>query len=121
MPNQPKDFRRLTLLTETHGAVPVSVVECRLHSGRTHQIRVHAAHQGFPLLGDLLYGGTRWPGLERQALHAWRLAFDHPLATKSKPQRLDFSASLSGDLEEVIVTGGGIVEPLQAARDGPYD
>ena len=115
------DFRRLALIAETHSAGPVSVVECRLHSGRTHQIRVHAAHQGFPLLGDPLYGGPRWPGLERQALHAWRLAFDHPLAPKSKPHRLDFSAPLSGDLEGVIVAGGGIVEPLQAARNGPYD
>jgi 23S rRNA pseudouridine1911/1915/1917 synthase len=57
----------------------VSRVICRLHTGRTHQIRVHMAHQGFPLLGDELYGGRPGLGMARQALHAWRLEFQHPV------------------------------------------
>ena len=53
-----------------------TLVECTLHTGRTHQIRVHLKHLGHPLLGDDVYGkrGT----FPRQMLHAWKLAFEHP-------------------------------------------
>ena len=54
----------------------VTMVQCRLHSGRTHQIRVHMAHIGHGLLGDAVYG--RRAGAERQMLHAWQLGFTHP-------------------------------------------
>ena len=54
-------------------------VRCALHTGRTHQIRVHMAALGHPLVGDSLYGGTPEPGMARQALHAFRLAFHHPI------------------------------------------
>ncbi|MCX7275313.1 MAG: RluA family pseudouridine synthase [Burkholderiales bacterium] len=56
---------------------PMTLVECRLESGRTHQIRVHLGHVGQPLLGDPIYGGAGGT-IDRQALHAWRLAFRHP-------------------------------------------
>ena len=56
----------------------LTAVQCRLHTGRTHQIRVHLAHIGHPLLADRLYGGAPGLQLERQALHAWKLALDHP-------------------------------------------
>ncbi len=56
---------------------PVSMIECALETGRTHQIRVHLAHLGAPLLGDALYGGPMI-GIARQALHAWRLDLRHP-------------------------------------------
>ncbi|SEL55705.1 23S rRNA pseudouridine1911/1915/1917 synthase [Roseateles sp. YR242] len=57
----------------------ISVLHCVLHSGRTHQIRVHAAHKGHVLVSDALYGGAQALGLERQALHAARLSFSHPI------------------------------------------
>ena len=54
----------------------VSLVECALHSGRTHQIRVHLQHLGHPIIGDALYG--KKAGAPRQMLHAWKLGFIHP-------------------------------------------
>ena len=54
-------------------------VECRLETGRSHQIRVHMASIGHPLLGDVVYGSKKpWPGLAGQCLHARRLKFIHP-------------------------------------------
>jgi 23S rRNA pseudouridine1911/1915/1917 synthase len=57
-----------------------SAVRCTLHTGRTHQIRVHLASIGHPLVGDATYGGRPALGLERQALHAWRLRLVHPVS-----------------------------------------
>ncbi len=54
----------------------VSLVECALHSGRTHQIRVHLHHLGHSIIGDSLYG--KKGGAARQMLHAWKLGFTHP-------------------------------------------
>lgn len=72
----------------------VSAVRCTLHTGRTHQIRVHMASRGHALLADVLYGGREALGLTRQALHAHRLGFVHPASL----QAIEFSAGLPDDL-----------------------
>jgi len=61
-----------------HDAPALTAVRCKLHTGRTHQIRVHLASRGHPLMSDPLYGGRPALGLERQALHAVRLGLAHP-------------------------------------------
>jgi 23S rRNA pseudouridine1911/1915/1917 synthase len=71
----------------------ISLVECILHSGRTHQIRVHLQHLGHPVLGDKLYGGKHARTFPRQMLHAWKLGFDHP----RDGRRLIFEAPLPED------------------------
>jgi 23S rRNA pseudouridine1911/1915/1917 synthase len=90
------------------GKSTASLIECRLETGRTHQIRVHLAHAGHPLLGDATYGtgfktkSSRLPsaardaveGLGRQALHAYLLAIEHPRTG----QRLEFRSELPVDL-----------------------
>lgn len=59
-----------------------SWLHCQLHSGRTHQIRVHLQHLKHPLVGDPTYGGRTVEGIDRQALHAWRLSLSHPVTRK---------------------------------------
>jgi 23S rRNA pseudouridine1911/1915/1917 synthase len=58
---------------------PISGVRCTLHTGRTHQIRVHLSHRKYPLVADAMYGGQPALGMARQALHATRLALVHPV------------------------------------------
>ena len=74
------------------------LVKCKLHTGRTHQIRVHMALLGHPLVSDELYGGAAAGGLDRQALHACRLAFEHP----ATGERMEFKALPPVDLQAAL-------------------
>jgi 23S rRNA pseudouridine1911/1915/1917 synthase len=78
------------------------LVQCTLHTGRTHQIRVHMAHFGHPLVGDSLYAGPMTMGIDRQALHAFRLSFDHPITGKP----LQFEAPLPDDMVNLLASLG---------------
>jgi 23S rRNA pseudouridine1911/1915/1917 synthase len=77
-----------------HGAL----VRCILETGRTHQIRVHMASLKMPLVGDVLYGGTSYPLMPRQALHAEILAFEHPITLKP----LTFKSNLPPDFHGLL-------------------
>jgi 23S rRNA pseudouridine1911/1915/1917 synthase len=79
-----------------------SLIECRLHSGRTHQIRVHLHHLGHPVLGDKIYAPRFAKNFPRQMLHAWKLGFRHPRTGEWK----NFEAPLPSDFNDAIRTAG---------------
>ncbi|MGE0349751.1 RluA family pseudouridine synthase [Hydrogenophaga sp.] len=78
------------------------LVTCKLHTGRTHQIRVHMAWLGHPLVGDTLYGGRVMWGMNRQALHAARLKLNHPITGEA----LWFRSSPPQDMLDSIAACG---------------
>jgi len=75
-----------------------ALLRVHLETGRTHQIRVHLEAIGLPVSGDPVYGVRRDLGLERQFLHAARLAFPHPLTG----ERIDVSSPLPADLARAL-------------------
>ena len=75
-----------------------TVLEVIPKTGRTHQIRVHFAHIGHPILGDTLYNGPAVQGLSRQALHAKSIRFMHPSTNKE----VEFSAKIPSDIERFL-------------------
>jgi 23S rRNA pseudouridine1911/1915/1917 synthase len=83
-------------------AVTSCYVRCILHTGRTHQIRVHMASIGHPLVADAVYGGSPQFGLTRQALHATRLAFLHPVTAK----QLAFDVPVPPDMQQALAHFG---------------
>ena len=118
----PRDRKRMAVVVGGRDAVTeyevverlrgVSLVRCRLRTGRTHQIRVHLKSRGHPIVGDPVYSGPQWKGIPdrrlqrlleafpRQALHAARITFPHPrsgdVLTFEAPLAADFAALLDG-------------------------
>jgi 23S rRNA pseudouridine955/2504/2580 synthase len=104
-------FRRVTVWPERDP--PLALLEAELHTGRTHQIRVHLTHLGFPLAGDDKYGDFAWnrelakAGLKRMFLHAARLALAHPRTGEA----LAFASPLPPDLAGFVASlGAGVTE-----------
>jgi 23S rRNA pseudouridine1911/1915/1917 synthase len=91
--------------------VRTTLVEAAPRTGRTHQIRVHLQAAGHPIVGDRAYGGAgedaRALGLARPFLHAWRLAFDHPITGA----RVDVTEPLPDDLAEALARARGDLQP----------
>lgn len=79
---------------------PVSLMKVKILTGRTHQIRVHLASIGIPVLGDATYGGLNpaIPGVERQMLHAWKLRLPHPVTR----EEMEFTAPLPEDFQATL-------------------
>jgi 23S rRNA pseudouridine1911/1915/1917 synthase len=103
-----------TLWTVRERLGGVSLLECRLITGRTHQVRVHMAHAGMALVGDPVYAGRQWRNLDeattvalcrsfpRQALHAWKLSIAHP----ASGEVMTFVAPLPADLTALLASLG---------------
>jgi len=90
---------RYEVVREFSAPIVASLVRCQLETGRTHQIRVHLAAVGHPVLGDATYGGVRSTvPFGRPALHAVRLSFAHPRSG----EQLEFEAPLPPDIESLI-------------------
>jgi len=87
------------LLVQSHSS---NLFACKLFTGRTHQIRVHLAWLGHPIVGDVTYGGHPTDCMKRQALHATRLDFAHPVSG----EWLSFTAELPADMQCALAEGG---------------
>jgi len=111
----PKDRKKMAVLT-SGGKRAISEIRIlkrsanlflsyvQIYTGRTHQIRVHLSHLGYPIIGDLVYGGNRvmkW-GIERQALHAYNISFFDPFLEKP----VSFTAPLPEDIKMIIIKYG---------------
>lgn len=116
----PKDRKRMAIVGNGRNAITdyevvsryryVSMIRCRLRTGRTHQIRVHLKHLGHPIVGDPAYSGPQWRGipdkklqkalasLHRQALHATRITFPHPRSGAM----VTFQAEMPGDIQALL-------------------
>jgi len=96
----------ITRYRVVEGGAEASLVEVEILTGRSHQIRVHFAEAGHPILGDTRYGGTRRLGeheVPRQMLHAWRLDFRHPVGE----EKLELEASPPEDMARLMRALGG--------------
>ena len=116
----PRDRKRMAVVAGGRRAVTdyevveplrhVSLVRCRIRTGRTHQVRVHLKHLGHPIVGDPLYSGPQWRGIPdkrlqkaiasfpRQALHAERITIPHPRTG----ERMTFEAPVPADMRELL-------------------
>ena len=116
-------FERLARVAAPRAGL--SLLRCRLATGRTHQIRVHLAARGWPLVGDPTYGEPRWSEIAdpllaaalrafpRQALHAWRVAFTHPMTRA----RLTLEAPVPPDLAALLAETGLRLRTSSAAAE----
>jgi 23S rRNA pseudouridine955/2504/2580 synthase len=105
--DNPDGRRSITLVKVAKRFADFTLLDVTLKTGRTHQIRVHLAHHGHPIVGDPKYGDfarnkalARAQGFERMCLHARELAFDHP----GTGQRITLQAPLPADFERVMIS-----------------
>ncbi len=131
----PRDRKRMAVVRDGRPAVTdyalverlryVSLVRCRLHTGRTHQIRVHMKHLGHPIVGDPVYSGPQWRGIPdkriqrvlasftRQALHAALLSFPHPRTG----EMVTFESPLPEDMQELLREFGSGARSWELVRN----
>ena len=104
----PRGKRAVTHYRVRQPLKKAALVECRLETGRTHQVRVHMAHIGHPLVGDPVYGQGRLAdvcrrlGFHRQALHATALIFEHPVSKEI----LTFESPVPDDIQQLLIALG---------------
>jgi len=126
----PRHRQRMAVLAQGHGrdarthVHPLAVTEalslvcCRLDTGRTHQIRVHLASIGHPLLADRLYGGSAHALIERQALHAAALGLTHPESGQALQFRSPLPADMAAVVQDLGLTESALGEALERLLRG---
>ena len=97
-PDNPSGKAATTWVVWQRASENVTLLACKLFTGRTHQIRVHLSWLGHPICGDSTYGGQLTQEIQRQALHATRLDFVHPVTGSP----LSFTAGLPGDMQRLL-------------------
>ena len=105
----------------SHSGLGVSLLECKLHTGRTHQIRVHMAYKGHALLGDATYGGKPLLEMTRQALHAWKLSFTHPITGAEIANQITPPADLLAAMGTMQVQWPALANALAQSPDFTVD
>ncbi len=86
-------------LIKTFNEGEYSLISVKIHTGRTHQIRVHMAHLGHSILGDELYGKKNNKYIQRQALHAYKVSFLHPISG----EKCSFEAKIPEDMQQLLL------------------
>ncbi len=122
-------FKVLERFSAGHNDDGYTLLECKLYTGRTHQIRVHMSHINHPVVGDQLYGSRKRKadrGLGRQFLHSWRLEIQHPRTTETICIEDKLPQDLIEILEEIADEsmgrtrlGGSIVPNITCGEAGP--
>lgn len=93
----------------------VSIVRCDLLTGRTHQIRVHLASRGWPIIGDSVYGHSS-DAISRQALHAWRVTLPHPVTRQNIVVTSPLPSDIAAITPRSVVESMGATSPSAPAR-----
>lgn len=104
------------------GKISVSLLDVKILTGRTHQIRVHLAYRNLPIIGDTVYGGSQAVEAPRQMLHAWKITLPHP----RNGRKFTFEAPIPDDMNELLgsmtqVTTPPAPPPPKRRKDEDYD
>ena len=114
-PEDPDGMRSISLVKVAERLAGCTLLEVTIKTGRTHQIRVHLSAAGYPLVGDVLYGGKPLGAMVRQALHAHQLSFDHPVTGAlmgwEAPLPVDFLGAL--EAAQLYYNGDLVAWPFQ--------
>ena len=100
---------RLLILKCLNDSANYTLVECRLETGRTHQIRVHMKYIGYPLVGDPKYGPKKTIDFGGQVLHAGTLGFNHP----ATGEYMEFTSPLPADFQRLLIKVRKYVDKLE--------
>lgn len=98
------------------GKISVSLLEVKIPTGRTHQIRVHMAYRNLPIIGDTVYGGSQAVAAPRQMLHAWKITLPHP----RNGRKFTFEAPMPEDMRTLCESMTEVTKPPEPRKKKSY-